>query len=400
MKYDIFISYRREGGYDTAKHLNDLLVRDGYKVSFDIDTLRNGDFDTQLLERIEQCKDFILIVDEHCFDRTLDKDFEPQKDWLRCELAHALKHNKNIVPVFLSNVKGFPDRLPKDIAAVVKKNGPEYNRYYFNDFYTVLKKRFLHKKRKPLLYTFLISIFLMLVTSFFLIFNNDRETTDRAALAFNVDNVPEHEVRTNTNYYSNDINTRHLFIKGLRNGIEYYPKNDPSNKGCTYIFKDGRVISIKQIFYQTGMWFTATDESGEYTSLPINFGEIGYEDISHEVEYGDNEYLIGQCDINGDNRDELVIAVRTQEDRWLNNDYGVGMSINFFELEGGKWELLTTLNTDSNIHPMLAKIVNNNVYIYWLRYDEKYTLINNEFVSTDFEGRVFTKNDFSENPAE
>ena len=24
MKYDIFISYRRDGGYDTAKHLNDL----------------------------------------------------------------------------------------------------------------------------------------------------------------------------------------------------------------------------------------------------------------------------------------------------------------------------------------------------------------------------------------
>ena len=46
--YDIFISYRREGGYDTAKHLNDLLVRDGYIVSFDIDTLRSGDFDTQL----------------------------------------------------------------------------------------------------------------------------------------------------------------------------------------------------------------------------------------------------------------------------------------------------------------------------------------------------------------
>lgn len=46
--FDIFISYRRQGGYDTAKHLNDLLVRDGYRVSFDIDTLRNGDFDVQL----------------------------------------------------------------------------------------------------------------------------------------------------------------------------------------------------------------------------------------------------------------------------------------------------------------------------------------------------------------
>ena len=35
-KYDIFISYRRDGGYETAKHLFDLLIRDGYSVSFDI----------------------------------------------------------------------------------------------------------------------------------------------------------------------------------------------------------------------------------------------------------------------------------------------------------------------------------------------------------------------------
>lgn len=79
MKYDIFISYRRDGGYDTAKHLNDLLVRDGYRVSFDIDTLRSGDFDTQLLERIDQCKDFILIVDNNAFVRTLDSTFDPRK---------------------------------------------------------------------------------------------------------------------------------------------------------------------------------------------------------------------------------------------------------------------------------------------------------------------------------
>lgn len=148
MKYDIFISYRREGGYDTAKHLNDLLVRDGYRVSFDIDTLRNGDFDTQLLSRIEACKDFILIVDKHAFDRTLDKNFDSTKDWMRCELAHALKHNKNIIPVFLSGVTGFPEGLPIDIVNVTKKNGPEYNRYYFNDFYETLKKRFLHKRDK------------------------------------------------------------------------------------------------------------------------------------------------------------------------------------------------------------------------------------------------------------
>lgn len=123
------------------------MVRDGYNVSFDIDTLRNGDFDTQLLSRIDQCKDFILIVDEHAFDRTIDPNFDPKKDWLRCELAYALKKNKNIIPVFLAGVNGFPKSLPSDVAGVSKKNGPEYNRYYFNDFYRVLKKRFIHSKR-------------------------------------------------------------------------------------------------------------------------------------------------------------------------------------------------------------------------------------------------------------
>ena len=161
MKYDVFISYRRDGGYDTAKHLNDLLVRDGYRVSFDIDTLRNGDFDEQLLERIEQCTDFVIIIDKNAFDRTLDIDFDPKKDWLRCELAHALKHKKNIVPVFLSGVTGFPDGLPDDIKGVVNKNGPEYNKYYFNNFYNTLCSRFLKSrsfKKKALFVSLALSL--------------------------------------------------------------------------------------------------------------------------------------------------------------------------------------------------------------------------------------------------
>lgn len=177
MKYDVFISYRREGGYDTAKHLNDLLVRDGYKVSFDIDTLTNGDFDIQLLSRIEECKDFILIVDKHAFDRTLDKTFDSTKDWMRCELAHALKHNKNIIPVFLSGVTGFPDGLPKDIVNVTKKNGPEYNRYYFNDFYETLKKRFLHKRDK-FKYLIVIATILFILTLIPFIGNFEEASND------------------------------------------------------------------------------------------------------------------------------------------------------------------------------------------------------------------------------
>ena len=141
--YDIFISYRRDGGFETAKHLNDLLVHDGYTVSFDIDTLREGDFDETLLKRIDQCVDFILVVDKHTFDRTLDSEFDPKKDWLRTELAYALKLRKNIIPVLLSGVNGFPTNLPEDVVDVTTKNGPEYNKYYFDEFYRRLKS-FLH----------------------------------------------------------------------------------------------------------------------------------------------------------------------------------------------------------------------------------------------------------------
>lgn len=137
--YDIFISYRRDGGFETAKHLYDLLVHDGYAVSFDIDSLGNGDFDTQLLKRIDQCEDFILIVDQHCFDRMHDNNYKPEDDWLRNELAHALKTDKNIIPIFLSGVNGFPNDLPDDVAKVTKKHGPSYNKEYFDSFYNKLK---------------------------------------------------------------------------------------------------------------------------------------------------------------------------------------------------------------------------------------------------------------------
>lgn len=141
--YDIFISYRRVGGAVTARHIYDLLKSDGYSVSFDVDTLRHGDFDKQLYERIDHCKDFILIVDKHTFDRSIDPNFNPAHDWVRCELAYALKKNKNVIPILLAGVKKFPDNLPEDIAGVAVKSGPSYNRDYFDSFYAQLKERFL-----------------------------------------------------------------------------------------------------------------------------------------------------------------------------------------------------------------------------------------------------------------
>ena len=108
MAYDIFISYRRRGGFETAKHLYDLLTKDGYRVSFDIDTLRNGDFDTELLRRIDECRDFILILSEGALDlpqalaifrRLAEK--EPERYRARiAELEPLVRRNKRTFRLF------------------------------------------------------------------------------------------------------------------------------------------------------------------------------------------------------------------------------------------------------------------------------------------------------------
>ncbi len=137
-KFDIFISYRREGGFEVAKHIKDLLTRDGYSVSFDMDNLMNGDFNKELLKRIAECEDFILILDANVFKGTIEGRAK-QKDWLRVELSEALKQDKNVIPVMLDGFTDFPDNLPQDIAAVRFKNGPKYDKVYFDAFYEKLK---------------------------------------------------------------------------------------------------------------------------------------------------------------------------------------------------------------------------------------------------------------------
>ena len=84
--YDIFISYRRDNGWDTAKHLRDILTAKGYSVFFDVDSLRSGNFNTALLDVIKNCTDFIIILSPNSLDRCVNEG-----DWVRRELACALQ---------------------------------------------------------------------------------------------------------------------------------------------------------------------------------------------------------------------------------------------------------------------------------------------------------------------
>ena len=125
-KYDIFISYRRDTGAETAKHLRDMLTAKGCRVFFDTDSLRSGDFNTELLRVIDECKDFILILMPGSLDRCVNED-----DWVRQELAQALASGKNVIPILGAGFS-FPEELPEEIDAVRYKNGISANVEYFD----------------------------------------------------------------------------------------------------------------------------------------------------------------------------------------------------------------------------------------------------------------------------
>lgn len=70
MQYDVFISYRKKVSGDKPELLWQILEHSGYKsrVSFDKDNL-TGEFNPNLVKRIDNCKDFILLVFPNTFDK-------------------------------------------------------------------------------------------------------------------------------------------------------------------------------------------------------------------------------------------------------------------------------------------------------------------------------------------
>ena len=162
--YDIFISYRRDNGWDTAKHLRDILTAKGYSVFFDVDSLRSGDFNRALLDVIKDCTDFIIILSPNALDRCVNEG-----DWVRQELACALEAGKNVIPV-ASGKFHFPETLPEDINNVRWKNCVEVNITYFDAMVEKLIS-FLHSKpRKKSILRWLLPVALVCVAAIAAVF--------------------------------------------------------------------------------------------------------------------------------------------------------------------------------------------------------------------------------------
>lgn len=140
MAYDIFISYRRDGGEYTAKLLRDRLQEEGYRVFFDVESLRAGDFNTKLYSVIDECTDFLLVLSPDALDRC-----ENEGDWVRREVEYALAKGKNVIPVMLRGFV-FPAELPQSLEPLRFRNGLEANSQFFDAFLQQLREKFLLTK--------------------------------------------------------------------------------------------------------------------------------------------------------------------------------------------------------------------------------------------------------------
>ena len=97
--------------------LNEKLSALGYKVFYDIESLSSGKFNAKLLEVIDECNDVLVILPPNSLERCVNED-----DWLRLEVAYAIRQGKNIIPIMM---KGFEwgKNIPEDIKELKNYNG-------------------------------------------------------------------------------------------------------------------------------------------------------------------------------------------------------------------------------------------------------------------------------------
>jgi formylglycine-generating enzyme required for sulfatase activity len=128
MSHDgVFISYRRGMGSEVARILQEFLEGQGFDVFLDVDSLGAGHFDEQLLEQIESRRNFVLVCSPGSLDRCANEG-----DWVRREIAHALKTQRHIVPVTLPQFT-WPSggTLAQEIADLQRHNAFEYSHMHW-----------------------------------------------------------------------------------------------------------------------------------------------------------------------------------------------------------------------------------------------------------------------------
>lgn len=114
-KYDIFISYRRDGGAQYARILQLELEKRGYRVFLDYEELTDGVFGDNIKDAIHEAPIFMMVLSAHYLDRCKNEG-----DWVREEIMLAIGQQKHFIPINPDNsFDGIPTDIPEEIKRIV-----------------------------------------------------------------------------------------------------------------------------------------------------------------------------------------------------------------------------------------------------------------------------------------
>ncbi len=115
-RYDVFISYRRDGGAQYARTLQLMLEMRGYRVFLDYDELVDGQFSPKIEAAIHNSTIYMIVLSKGSMARCANEG-----DWVRLEIELALKTNKRLVPVNPDGTfDGIPAGVPQHIREAVE----------------------------------------------------------------------------------------------------------------------------------------------------------------------------------------------------------------------------------------------------------------------------------------
>jgi hypothetical protein len=112
----IFISYRRQRGYELAHLVNAELRSRGLRTFIDVADSDPGRFWSQVQAAIRGCRAVVLICTNGSFESKLGDD------WVLREVSEAMALGRPIVPVFSQDFKP-PPELPPPLAQAIEYNG-------------------------------------------------------------------------------------------------------------------------------------------------------------------------------------------------------------------------------------------------------------------------------------
>jgi uracil-DNA glycosylase family 4 len=135
----IFINYRRQDSEGYVGRLYDHLVQHFERddIFMDVDSIQPGaDFVKTLEDAVADCNAFIAMIGPQWLDAKNDsgeRRLDLWNDFVRIEIASALKQNKLVIPVLVGGARmPSPNELPEEMAPLARRNAIELSHQRFS----------------------------------------------------------------------------------------------------------------------------------------------------------------------------------------------------------------------------------------------------------------------------